>query len=45
MKWKMVKKRNKYVRRPELDVDDWITLVVVLLALNYIMIRLIIKGA
>lgn len=45
MKWKMVKKGKKYVRRPDLDVDDWITLVVVLLALNYIMVRLIIKGA
>ena len=42
MKWKTVKKGNKWVRRPHLDVDDWITLLVVVLALNYIMIRLII---
>lgn len=44
MKWKTVKKGNKWVKRPDLDIDDWITLIVVLLALNYIMIRLIIKG-
>jgi hypothetical protein len=45
MKWKTVKKGNKWVKRPQFDVDDWITLVILVLVLNYIMIRLIIKGA
>lgn len=38
--WK--KKGNKYVRKWELEENDWIALVVVLFALNYIAIRLLV---
>ncbi len=38
--WK--KKGNKYVKRWTLEEDDWIALVVVLLTLNYVVIRLLV---
>ena len=41
MRLRWVKKGNKWKRRFTLDVDEWVTLIVVLLALNYIMLRLI----
>lgn len=44
MKWKMVKKGNKWVRRPSLEVDEWVTLVIVVLTVDYILLRLIING-
>ena len=45
MKWKMVKKGNKWKRRLVPDIDEWITLLCVALVLNLILIHLIIKGA
>lgn len=44
MKWKMVwsKRKKKYVRRIDLDIDEWVSLIIVLLAVNFILIRLII---
>lgn len=45
MKWKMVKKGNKWKKRLAPDVDEWITLLCVVLVLNLILIHLIIKGA
>lgn len=39
--WKR-ERNGKYVRRWTLDADDWITLIIVVLALDYIVLRLII---
>lgn len=38
--WRKVK--GKWKRRWTLDVDEWLTLIILLLGLNYIMIRLLI---
>lgn len=44
MKWKMVwsKRKKRYVRRIDLDIDEWVSLIIVLLAVNFILIRLLI---
>lgn len=44
MKWKMVKKGDKWKKRPVPDIDDWITLLCVALVLNLILINLIVRG-
>lgn len=41
----MVKKGNKWKKRLVPDVDEWLTLLCVVLVLNLILIHLIIKGA
>lgn len=45
MKWKMVKKGDKWKKRLVPDADDWITLLCVVLVLNLILIHLIVRGA
>lgn len=45
MKWKMVKKGNKWKKRLVLDTDEWITLLCVVLVVDFILLHLIIKGA
>lgn len=45
MKWKMVKKGDKWKKRLVPDTDDWITLLCVVLVLNLILINLIVRGA
>lgn len=44
MKWKMVKKGDKWKKRLVPDIDDWITLLCVVLVLNLILINLIVRG-
>ena len=41
MRLRWVKKGSKWKRRLSLDTDEWITIIIVLLTLNYIMLRLI----
>ena len=45
MKWKIVKKGIKWKRRLTPDVDEWITLLILLLIANIVVIQLIIGGA
>lgn len=45
MKWKMVRKGNKWKKRLVPDSDDLITLLCVVLVLNLILINLIVRGA
>ena len=45
MKWKMVRKGNKWKKRPVPDTDELITLLCVVLVLNLILINLIVRGA
>ena len=45
MKWKMVKKGNKWKKRLIPDADEWITLLCVVLVVDLILLHLIIKGA
>lgn len=42
MKKKIVKKNNKYHYKWELEFKDWLSLVILLVVVNYIMLRLII---
>ena len=44
MKWKVVKKGDKYVRRPKLDVEEWVILVFIALALDIVFLALIVEG-
>ena len=41
MKWKTVRKGNKWVKRPVLDVDEWLILVTVVLIADFILLQLI----
>ncbi len=45
MKWKMVKKGNKWKKRPQLDIDEYETILILLLIANIVVIQLIIRGA
>ena len=45
MKWKMVKKGNKWKKRPVFDIDEYETLLIILLIANIVVIQLIIRGA
>lgn len=45
MKWKMVKKGDKWKKRLVPDADELITLLCVALVLNLILIHLIVRGA
>lgn len=44
MKWKIKydKHKRKYVRKLDLDIDEWISLIMVILALIFVGIRLLI---
>ena len=44
MMWKIKydKRKRKYVRKLDLDIDEWISLIVVILTLIFIGIRLLI---
>lgn len=44
MKWKIKydKRKRKYVRKLDLDIDEWISLIMVILALIFVGIRLLI---
>ena len=44
MKWKMVKKGNKWKKRLQLDIDEYETILILLLIANIVVIQLIIKG-
>ena len=44
MKWKTVKKRNKWVKRPDLETEDWLTLIVLVLAIDCALLRVILRG-
>ena len=44
MKWKMVKRGNKWKRRLTPDADEWIALLILLLIANIVVIQMIIKG-
>lgn len=45
MKWKMVKKGNKWKKRLQLDIDEYETILILLLIANIVVIQLIIRGA
>lgn len=45
MKWKMVKKGNKWKRRLILDTDELVTGLILLLIANIVVIQMIIRGA
>ena len=45
MKWKMVKKGNKWKKRLVPDTDELITLLCVVLILDLVLLHLIVKGA
>lgn len=44
MKWRVVKKGNRYVKRPQFDVEEWVILMLIALALDIVFIGLIIEG-
>lgn len=44
MKWKMVKKGDKWKKRLVPDTDELVTVLIVLLIANIVVIQLIIKG-
>ena len=44
MKWKMVKKGNKWKKRLVPDIDELVTGLIILLIANIVVIQLIIKG-
>lgn len=45
MKWKMIKKGNKWKRKLVPDTDELITVLIVLIIANIVVIQLIIRGA
>lgn len=45
MKWKMVKKGNKWKKRPTFDIDEYETLLIILLVVSIAVIQIIIRGA
>lgn len=45
MKWKMIKKGNKWKKRLVPDTDELITLLCVVLILDLVLLHLIVKGA
>lgn len=44
MKWKVIKKGNKYVKRPQLEVSEWTALLILALVLDIVYLGLIIEG-
>ena len=44
MKWKMVKRGNKWKKRLVPDVDEWVTIICLILVVDFILLHLIIKG-
>jgi len=44
MKWKVIKKGNKYVKRPQLETSEWVILMFIALTLDIIYLGLILEG-
>lgn len=44
MKWKVIKKGNKYIKRPKLEVEEWVILMFIALGLNMLCLALIFEG-
>lgn len=45
MRWKMVKRGGKWKKRLVPDIDEWVTLLILILIANIVVIQMIIKGA
>ena len=45
MKWKMVKRRGKWKKRLVPDIDEWVTLIILVLIVDIVVVQLIIRGA